>query len=41
VDAVFKKSKEDWRALRSCDFSMPGALRAIAWKNLSKLSQFA
>jgi glycosyltransferase involved in cell wall biosynthesis len=41
VKAIFKKSREDWRALRSCDFSMPSALRAIAWKNLSKLSQFA
>jgi glycosyltransferase involved in cell wall biosynthesis len=40
VKAIVKKSKEDWRALRSCDFSMPGALRAIAWKNLSKLRQF-
>lgn len=39
--AIVKKSKEDWRALRSCNFSVPGALRAIAWKNLSKLAQFA
>ena len=41
IKAIIKKSKEDWRALRSCDFSVPSALRAIAWKNLSKLSQFA
>jgi glycosyltransferase len=41
LKAIFKKSKEDWRALRSCDFSVPSAIRAIAWKNLSKLSQFA
>lgn len=41
IQAIVKKSKEDWRALRSCDFNVPGALRAIAWKNLSKLSQFA
>jgi glycosyltransferase involved in cell wall biosynthesis len=40
VKSIFRKSKEDWRALRSCDFSVPGALRAIAWKNLSKFSQF-
>ena len=40
IKAIIKKSKEDWRALRSCDFSVPSALRAIAWKNLSKLSQF-
>lgn len=41
IKAIVKKSKEDWRALRSCDFSVLSALRAIAWKNLSKLSQFA
>lgn len=41
INAILKKSKEDWHALRSCDFSVPRALRAIAWKNLSKLSQFA
>jgi glycosyltransferase involved in cell wall biosynthesis len=41
VKAIIKKSREDWRALRSCDFSVFGALRAIAWKNLSKLAQFA
>ena len=41
IKAIIKKYKEDWRALRSCHFSVPGALRAIAWKNLSKLSQFA
>jgi glycosyltransferase involved in cell wall biosynthesis len=40
IKAIAKKSKEDWRALRSCDFSVSSALRAIAWKNLSKLSQF-
>lgn len=40
IKAIVKKSKEDWRALRSCDFSVPGALRAIFFKNLSKLSQF-
>lgn len=38
--AILRKSKEDWTALRSCDFSRPSAMRAIAWKNLSKLSQF-
>jgi glycosyltransferase involved in cell wall biosynthesis len=40
IKAIVKKSKEDWRALRSCNFSVPNAMRAIAWKNLSKLSQF-
>jgi len=41
LKAIIRKSKEDWRALRSCNFSLPDALRAIAWKNLGKLSQFA
>jgi glycosyltransferase len=40
IKAIVNKSKEDWHALRSCSFSVPKALRAIAWKNLSKLSQF-
>jgi glycosyltransferase involved in cell wall biosynthesis len=40
VKAIVNKSKEDWRALRSCNLSLLGALRAIAWKNLSKLRQF-
>jgi glycosyltransferase involved in cell wall biosynthesis len=40
IKAIVKKSKEDWRALRSCGFSVSSALRAITWKNLSKLSQF-
>ena len=38
--AIASKSKEDWRALRSYGFSWPTAMRAIAWKNLSKLTQF-
>ena len=41
IKAIFKKSKEDWRALRSCNFNLFSALRAIVWKNLSKLLQFA
>jgi glycosyltransferase len=40
IKAIIKKSKEDWRALRACNFSVPKALRAIIWKNFSKLSQF-
>ena len=40
LKALFNKSREDWRVLRSCNFSVPNAMRAIAWKNLSKLSQF-
>lgn len=40
LKAIIRKSKEDWRALRSCGFSTPNAFRALAWKNLSKLFQF-
>jgi len=40
IGAIVNKSREDWRALRSCNFSVLSALRAIAWKNLSKLRQF-
>jgi glycosyltransferase len=40
IKAIIKKYEEDWRAMRSCHFSIPGALRAIAWKSLSKLCQF-
>jgi glycosyltransferase len=40
LKALIDKSKEDWAALRSCDFSVIRALRAIFWKNFSKLSQF-
>lgn len=38
--AIVRKTLEDWRALRSCEFSVVGAARAIAWKNLSKVGQF-
>jgi glycosyltransferase involved in cell wall biosynthesis len=38
--AIINKSKEDWRALRSCNFSLPATLWAIFWKNLSKFNQF-
>jgi glycosyltransferase len=40
LKAIMKKTKEDWRVLRSCGFNSPNALRAIMWKNLSKLTQF-
>ena len=40
MNALVLKTKEDWRALRSCGFSFVGAARAIAWKNLSKVGQF-
>ncbi len=38
--AVMCKTKEDWQALRNCDFSGIRAVCAIAWKNLSKVGQF-
>jgi glycosyltransferase len=38
--SIIKKSSEDWRALRSCNFSLTHALFAITCKNLSKLGQF-
>jgi glycosyltransferase len=40
LKAIIKKTKEDWRVLRSCGFKSLNALRAIMWKNLSKLTQF-
>jgi glycosyltransferase involved in cell wall biosynthesis len=40
IKALLNKMKEDWDALRSCNFSFMRALRAIFWKNLSKISQF-
>lgn len=40
IYAILKKSCEDWRALRGCNFSVLSTLRAIIWKNLSKLIQF-
>jgi glycosyltransferase involved in cell wall biosynthesis len=40
MKALVRKTKEDWRALRSCGYSLAGATRAIAWKNLSKVRQF-
>ena len=40
LKTIFRKSKEDWRALRECGFGVADAAKALAWKNLSKLSQF-
>jgi glycosyltransferase len=40
MKAIVQKSQEDWRALRSCEFSASRAIRAITCKNLRKLSQF-
>ncbi|BAL97476.1 glycosyltransferase family 2 protein [Rubrivivax gelatinosus] len=38
--AIARKTREDWRALRSCNIGRVGAACAITWKNLSKLPQF-
>jgi glycosyltransferase involved in cell wall biosynthesis len=40
LKAIIKKSKEDWRALRSCNYSLLSSMQAIVLKNLSKLQQF-
>jgi glycosyltransferase len=40
LKTIFAKSKEDWRALRSCDYSIVHALQALTWKNIGKISQF-
>jgi glycosyltransferase len=41
IKAIIKKTKEDWRALRSCNLNIAHTLRAVLWKNLRKISQFA
>lgn len=38
--SLVRKTSEDWRALHICGFSFAGALRAIIWKNIGKISQF-
>lgn len=38
--ALLQKFREDWLALRLCNFSIASAIIAIVWKNLSKLKQF-
>lgn len=40
LKAMIRKTGDDWRALRRSNFSIYDAVRAIAWKNLSKLGQF-
>jgi glycosyltransferase involved in cell wall biosynthesis len=40
IQAIIEKSREDWRVLRSCNFNVPDAIKAIASKNLSKIKQF-
>jgi len=38
---ILRKSREDWDALRRTRVGALGGLGALAWKNLSKLGQFA
>lgn len=40
LKALIRKTNEDWLALRRSKFSIFAAVRAITWKNLSKLKQF-
>lgn len=39
LERILRKSREDFSALRSQGFSLPGATQALALKNLLKLSQ--
>ena len=40
IKSLFKKSLEDWRALRQTGWSIIDAAIALGWKNISKISQF-
>lgn len=40
IYSILRKSKEDWRALRSCDLNIFQSAGALVWKNLSKIVQF-
>ena len=40
LSAIWRKSAEDWAALRRSGFGIPGATRALVLKNVSKLEQF-
>jgi glycosyltransferase involved in cell wall biosynthesis len=40
VKAIVRKSREDWRALRSTGVGALGGVGALVWKNLSKVRQF-
>lgn len=41
IGAILSKSGEDWDALRRTGVGAFGGVGALAWKNLSKLGQFA
>jgi glycosyltransferase len=38
--AIFKKTIEDWRALRACKHTVTSSIKALMYKNFSKISQF-
>ncbi|MBX3657242.1 MAG: glycosyltransferase [Ramlibacter sp.] len=40
LQAVLKKSQEDWKALRRTRIGALGGFGALVWKNLSKVGQF-
>lgn len=40
LKAIFRKSREDWDALRRSKVGAWGGVGALAWKNLSKIGQF-
>lgn len=40
LNAIVRKSREDWRALRSTRVGVFGGVGALVWKNLSKIGQF-
>lgn len=40
LKAIIRKTREDWQALRDCNFSVIATIFAILGKNLSKLKQF-
>ncbi len=40
IKSIVRKSLEDWRALRSSNFSIPNSIFALLIKNLSKITQF-
>lgn len=40
LKAIWRKSREDWNALRRTGVGAFGGVGALVWKNLSKLSQF-
>ena len=40
LEAVYRKTREDWHALRRSGVGISASVVALTWKNLSKLRQF-